>query len=115
MPDGPRIADGARVLSFAALPEGRARLTGFRRFKLRRRQGNLPGDIVYDYDAAHLLHSFVARAAVPCFYDALDQEEDLIGRLVVDWPAGVKQRILRADDAAVRAVGSAGEWPGVVL
>jgi hypothetical protein len=99
MQDGPRIAHGALVMSFAALPEGRARLTGFRRFKLRR-QGNVPGDIVYDYDAAHLLHSFIARAEAPCFYDAVDEEgvEDLIGRLVVQWPeAGCD--ILQADSA----------------
>src|SRR3954470_5866627 len=48
MQDGPRIAHAASVLSFAALPDGRAKLTGFRRFALRR-QGNVPGDIVYHY------------------------------------------------------------------
>ena len=87
MQDGPRIAHEALVLSFAALDDGRARLTGFRRF-LMRRAGIVPTDIVYDYDAAHLLHAFIARAATPVFYDAFDEDglEDLIGTLVVQWP-----------------------------
>jgi hypothetical protein len=102
MQDGPRIPHDALVLSLAALPEGQARLTGFRRFKLRR-QGNVPGDIVYDYDAAHLLHSFIARAAMPCFYDAVDESgvEDLTGRLVLQWPASLARDILQASDAAL--------------
>src|SRR3954469_17856389 len=100
MQDGPRIAHAASVLSFAALPDGRAKLTGFRRFALRR-QGNVPGDIVYHYDAAHLLHSFIARAAAPCFYDAVDESglEGLIGDLVPQWPEPVARNILPADDA----------------
>src|SRR5690349_10103830 len=69
MQDGPRIAHGALVLSFAALDDRHARLTGFRRF-LMRREGIVPTDIVYDYDAAHLLHAFIARAQTPVFYDA---------------------------------------------
>jgi hypothetical protein len=102
MQDGPQIADAALVLSFAALPGGRAKLTGFRKFTLRR-QGNVPGDIVYHYDAAHLLHSFIARAAAPCFYDAVDESgvEDLIGRLVLQWPEPLARNILQADDAAL--------------
>jgi hypothetical protein len=108
MQDGPRIPHDALVLSFSALPNGQARLTGFRRFTLRR-QGNVPGDIVYDYDAAHLLHSFIARAVVPCFYDAVDERglEDLIGRLVVQWPESVVQNFLAADDAGLSIVAAA--------
>jgi hypothetical protein len=107
MQDGPRIDHGASVLSFAALPDGQARLTGFRAFMLRR-QGNVPGDIVYDYDAAHLLHSFIARAVVPCFYDAVDQGglEDLIGHLVLQWPEPLARNILQADDAGLAVVAS---------
>jgi hypothetical protein len=37
MQDGPRIAHDTLVLSFAALDNARARLTGFRRFLMRRR------------------------------------------------------------------------------
>lgn len=105
MQDGPRIDDGARVLSFVALDDGRARLTGFRKFMLRHR-GNVPGDIVYDYEAAHLLHCFIARAAVPTFYDAIDQDgvDDLIGRLVVQWPEPLAGNIMRANDAGLVVV-----------
>lgn len=105
MQDGPRILHDALVLSFVALPDQQARLTGYRRFKLRR-QGNVPGDIVYDYDAAHLLHSFIARAAEPYFYDVMDEGgmEDLVGRLVVRWPEVVGRDILRADELELAAV-----------
>lgn len=105
MQDGPRIDHNTRVLSFVALDDGRARLTGFRKFMLRHR-GNVPGDIVYDYDAAHLLHCFIARAAVPTFYDAIDQDgvDDLIGRLVVQWPEPLEGNIMRANDARLRIV-----------
>jgi hypothetical protein len=105
MQDGPRIPHDTRVLSFAAMADGQARLTGFRRFMLRR-QGNVPGDIVYDYDAAHLLHSFIARAATPCFYDAIDETglDDLFGRLVVQWPEPLEHNILGADDPALLLV-----------
>lgn len=100
MQDGAVIADGSRVLSLAALPDGLARLTGFRVFKLRS-AGNVPGDIVYDYDAAHLLHAFIARAKTPVFYDAFDLDglEDLIGALVVAWPGTAN--ICSADDAGL--------------
>lgn len=99
MQDGPCIAHEALVLSFAALDEDRARLTGFRRF-LMRRQGIVPSDIVYDYDAAHLLHAFIARAHAPVFYDAFDETglEDLIGLLVVQWPTQLDRHILDASD-----------------
>jgi hypothetical protein len=99
MQDGPRIAHEALVLSFAACEDGRARLTGFRRF-LMRREGIVPTDIVYDYDAAHLLHAFIARAATPVFYDAFDETglEDLIGTLVVQWPQPLEQNIRNASD-----------------
>lgn len=87
MQDGPRIAHDSRVLSFAALDDDRAKLTGFRRFMMRR-QGIVPSDIVYDYDAAHLLHAFIARATTPVFYDAFDEAglEDALGTLIVRWP-----------------------------
>jgi hypothetical protein len=105
MQDGPRIDHDASVLSFMALPDGHARLTGFRKFRLRR-QGNVPGDIVYHYDAAHLLHSFIARAAVPCFYDAIDEDglDDLIGRLVLQWPEPLARNLLGAGDAGLVVV-----------
>lgn len=99
MQDGPRIAHNARVLSFAACADGRARLTGFRRF-LMRREGIVPTDIVYDYDAAHLLHAFIARAATPVFYDAFDEDglADLIGTLIVQWPQPLERDIIAASD-----------------
>ncbi|MGL5167623.1 MAG: hypothetical protein ACRC9K_17200 [Afipia sp.] len=105
MQDGPCIAHEALVLSFAAVDEDRARLTGFRRF-LMRRQGIVPSDIVYDYDAAHLLHAFIARAHVPVFYDAFDEAglEDQIGTLVVQWPHPVERHIRDASDAALSIV-----------
>jgi hypothetical protein len=99
MQDGPHIAHGRLVLSFAALGEDRARLTGFRRFMMRR-QGIVPADIVYDYDAAHLLHAFIARAHTPVFYDAFDEAglEDLVGALVVQWPQPLERDIIEARD-----------------
>lgn len=102
MQDGPRIAHDTLVLSFAARDDGCARLTGFRRF-LMRREGIVPTDIVYDYDAAHLLHAFIARAATPVFYDAFDQDglEDLIGTLVLQWPQPLEQHIVDANDAGL--------------
>lgn len=108
MQDGPRIAHDALVLSFAAWEDGRARLTGFRRF-LMRREGIVPTDIVYDYDAAHLLHAFIARANTPVFYDAFDEDglDDLIGQLVVQWPQPLEQHIVDANDP--RLIVAAGE------
>lgn len=105
MQDGPRIAHGALVLSFAACEHGRAKLTGFRRF-LMRREGIVPTDIVYDYDAAHLLHAFIARAHAPVFYDAFDQPgaDDLIGTLVVQWPQPLERDIRDARDQALVVV-----------
>lgn len=105
MQDGPCIAHEALVLSFAALDEDRARLTGFRRF-LMRRQGIVPSDIVYDYDAAHLLHAFIARAHAPVFYDAFDEAglEDLIGQLVVQWPQPAERHIVDASDVGLVVV-----------
>ncbi|HEX7882565.1 MAG TPA: hypothetical protein VF499_07500 [Afipia sp.] len=105
MQDGPRIPHDALVMSFAALDDDRARLTGFRRF-LMRRAGIVPGDIIYDYDAAHLLHSFIARAAAPVFYDALDETgmDDLIGQLVVQWPQPVERNIRDARDTGLVVV-----------
>lgn len=105
MQDGPRIAHEALVLSFAACEDGRAKLTGFRRF-LMRREGIVPTDIVYDYDAAHLLHAFIARASTPVFYDAFDEPgiDDLIGTLVVQWPQPMEQNIIEASDPGLLRV-----------
>lgn len=105
MQDGARLGRDSRVLTFLAEPGGRARLAGFRRFTLRRR-GLVPGDIVYDYEAAHLLHSFLARARCPVFYDAIDEAglDDLIGRLVLDWPRPHLRAIRPAHDPAIRVV-----------
>ncbi len=102
MQDGPRIPHDTLVLSFAALDNGRAQLTGFRRF-LMRREGIVPTDIVYDYDAAHLLHAFIARAHTPVFYDAFDEDglDDLIGALVVQWPQPPERDVVGADDAGL--------------
>lgn len=99
MQDGPRIAHEALVLSFAVDDGGRARLTGFRRFMMRR-EGIVPTDIVYDYDAAHLLHAFIARATTPVFYDAFDEDglSDLIGQLVVQWSQPLERHIVEASD-----------------
>jgi hypothetical protein len=99
MQDGPRIANDTRVMSFVAIGDSRARLTAFRRFSMRR-QGIVPTDIVYDYDAAHLLHAFIARASLPFFYDAQDEDglDDLIGRLIVKWPEGRMDAVLCAID-----------------
>ncbi len=105
MQDGPRFGDGARVLSFVATANGGATLTAFRHFT-RRERGNVPGDIVYDYDAAPLLHAFIARAAQPVFYDThdLDALDDLIGRLTVRWPEPLSNDILPADHADLMIV-----------
>lgn len=107
MQDGARIAHDTLVLSFAAIDGDRARLTAFRRF-LMRREGIVPTDIVYDYDAAHLLHAFIARAQTPVFYDAFDEDglDDLIGKLVVHWPLPLERDILRADDTELTVAAS---------
>ncbi len=102
MQDSAVIADGSRVLSFVALDNGRARLTAFRTFRLRA-GGNVPGDIVYDYDAAHLLHAFIARAATPMFYDAfeIDGLDDLIGALIVQWPEPLTMNLREASEVGL--------------
>ncbi|UZE49910.1 hypothetical protein ONR75_03730 [Rhodopseudomonas sp. P2A-2r] len=107
MQDGPQIAHEALVMSFAATEGGRAHLTGLRTFLLRR-QGIVPGDIVYDYDAAHLLHSFIARAATPYFYDAIEQSglDDLFGQLVVQWPEPLTDNIVAASHRGLTVVAS---------
>ncbi len=105
MQEGPRIAHGVRVMSFVALPGGRARLTSFRRF-LMRRPGIVPGDIVYDHDAAHLLHGFIGHAREPVFYDVEDDDRlaDLIGTLTIEWPRPLAQDILPAADGRIAVV-----------
>lgn len=106
MQDGRAFGAEAHVLSFRGEDGGRARLAGFRRL-VARRPGVAPGDIVYDYDVAHLLHDFIARAKRPTFYDAfpLDGVADLVGRLVVQWPKPYMRKRLRADDARLLIVG----------
>ena len=105
MQDGPRFGDDAEVLSFIAMDHGSARLTAFRRFT-RRERGNVPGDIVYDYDAAPLLHAFIARAAQPTFYDTrdLDTLDDLVGKLVVRWPEPLHENIRAASDESLLVI-----------
>lgn len=105
MQDGPRIAHNSCVLSFMALGDGQAKLTSHRRFSMRR-PGIAPGDIVYDYDAAHLLHSFISGAHAPVFYDVTDEPglDDLVGHLVVQWPEPMARDIRAADDAEITVV-----------
>jgi hypothetical protein len=107
MQDGPRFGDDANVLSFIATEDGAAMLTAFRRFT-RRERGNVPGDIVYDCDAAPLLHAFIARAAHPTFYDTreLDMLDDLVGKLVVRWPEPLHENIRAANDESLLVVES---------
>lgn len=105
MQNGRVFGAEAQVLSFRAEADGRARLAGFRRL-VARRPGVAPGDIVYDYDVAHLLHDFIARAKRPTFYDAFDIAglEDLTGKLVVQWPRPLMRARRRADDAGLIVV-----------
>ncbi|MDE2362630.1 MAG: hypothetical protein KGM42_08120 [Hyphomicrobiales bacterium] len=105
MQNGRVFGAEARVLSFRGEAGGRARLAGFRRL-VARRPGIAPGDIVYDYDVAHLLHDFISRAKHPIFYDAFDIEGlgDLVGKLMVQWPVPLMRRRLRADDARLEVV-----------
>ena len=107
MQDGPCFGDDTEVLSFIATVDGEAKLTAFRRFT-RRERGNVPGDIVYDYDAAPLLHAFIARASQPTFYDTrdLDALDDLVGKLVVRWPEPLHENIRAASDASILVIES---------
>ncbi len=103
MQDGARIADNSAVLSFVALGKRKALLTAFRRFRLRR-PGIVPGDIVYDYDAAHLLHAFIARSDHPYFYDVVDEAgmDDVIDSLTIEWPDDSAGPIMMANDSGLR-------------
>ncbi len=103
MHDGPNIPDGAVVMSFVAEGADKARLTAFRRFAIRR-PGVVPGDIVYDYTAAHLLHAFIARSEHPHFYDVVDETglDDVVGFLTVEWPNSESRTIIGADDVDLR-------------
>lgn len=102
MQNGRAFGAQARVLSFRGEAGGRARFAGFRRLAARR-PGIAPGDIVYDYDVAHLLHDFIARAKHPTFYDAFEIEglDDLVGRLVVQWPKPYMRKRRMADDPGI--------------
>lgn len=99
MQNGRAFGAEARVLSFRGEAGGRGRLAGFRRL-VARRPGIAPGDVVYDYDVAHLLHDFISRAKHPTFYDAFDLEglDDLVGKLVVQWPRPYMRKQLGAGD-----------------
>ena len=107
MQNGLQFGPEAQVLSFRGEPGGLARLAGFRRL-VARRPGIAPGDIVYDYDVAHLLHDFISRAKRPTFYDAfpIGGVDDLVGRLTVKWPQPLMRKRLRADDARLVIVES---------
>lgn len=102
MQDGRRLGHDNALLSFLAEPGGLARLVGYRRV-FARRKGLVPGDIVYDYEAAPLLHSFISRARCPVFYDAVDLEglADMFGRLVVHWPAPFVRGVLRVEESGL--------------
>jgi hypothetical protein len=99
MQNGLKFGREGIVISFIAEAAGMARLVGYRRF-VARRKGIVPGSIVYDYDAAHLLHSFMARAKHPVFYDSFDLDglDDVIGKLVVQWPKPTMRAVRRAND-----------------
>jgi hypothetical protein len=105
MQNGFKFGHEGVVLSFIAEAYGQARLVGYKRFQARRK-GVVPGSIVYDYDAAHLLHSFMARAKHPVFYDSFDLDglDDLFGTLVVQWPKPLMRAVRRADDAGLKIV-----------
>ena len=105
MQNGRAFGAEALVLSFRGEADGTARLAGFRRL-VARRPGVAPGDIVYDYDVAHLLHDFISRAKHPTFYDAFDLDgfADLDGRLVVQWPRPYMRKRLSADDPRIRVL-----------
>jgi len=105
MQNGRAFGGEAQVLSFRAEAGGRARLAGFRRL-VARRPGIAPGDIIYDYEVAHLLHDFISRAKHPTFYDAFEIEglDDLVGKLVVQWPTPLMRKRRRADDAGLVVV-----------
>ena len=70
--DGRRFGDEAKVLVFIAEADGVARLAGVQHL-VAWRKGLVPSDIVHDYDAAHLLHGFIARARCPVFHDAFEE------------------------------------------
>lgn len=102
MQDGRRLGIDRNLLLFVAEPVGAARLFGHYHFRARRR-GIAPGDIVYDYDAAHLLHSFIARARHPTFYDAFELPglDAHFGTLAVSWPAPMMRAVRPATDRAI--------------
>lgn len=105
MQDGMRFGAEAQVLIFAAEPALTARFFGYFTFRARR-QGIAPGDIVYDYEVAHLLHSFIARARKPVFYDAFEQDgmDDLVGTLTIQWPKPALRSILPAMTAGITLI-----------
>jgi hypothetical protein len=103
-----RLRGEANVFVHAELREDRGLLVGAAKTgagaAMRLEAGDI--DIVYHYDAAHLLHSFIARATAPCFYDAIDEDglDDLFGQLVLQWPEPLARHILAAGDAELMVV-----------
>ena len=110
MHEGLRLGSGREILCFAGLPGARAVFQGFRRF-FARRPGIVPGDIVYDYDVSDLFHQFVSRSHRPVFYDAIDLPgfDDLVGRLVVEWPRPAMIRLRPAGHPDLVVVGAKGD------
>ena len=107
MQEGRRLGHDNALLSFVGESRGCARLVGFAQVFARRR-GVAPGDIIYDADAAHLLHNFISRSRVPTFYDFIDLPglEDLVGRLVVQWPRPHAVSVRKALDPRLLVVES---------
>jgi hypothetical protein len=119
MQEGRKLGHDNALLSFVGEPEGRARLVGFAQVFARRR-GVAPGDIIYDYDAAPLLHNFISRSRVPTFYDFFDLPglEDLVGRLVVQWPRPHAVNVRKALDpglVVIEPVFSLPEGPQILI
>lgn len=105
MQDGLRFRNESRLLSFIGMPNGAARLIGYRQM-FARRPGIAPGDIVYDPDVAHLFHNFISRARRPMFYDSITLPglDDLIGSLVVAWPKPCMVKLRPADHAGFKVI-----------
>jgi hypothetical protein len=103
--EGRRLGHDNALLSFVGEPMGRARLIGFARVFAGRR-GVAPADIVYDYDAAPLLHNFISRSRVPTFYQFVDLPglDDLFGKLVVQWPRPHAVNVRKALDPQLMVV-----------
>lgn len=104
MQNGRRFGAEAAVILGRARPGGLIELIGGRQLRARPR-GIAPGDIVYDYDAAALLHGFISRARYPVFYDCFPLEDfpDVRG-LLLYWPKPAFRATLPACHAGLRLV-----------